>query len=53
MKTAIKLLKVIWFLLPLSIVDFILQAVEMVGDVAGKARIKLHRFVFFLIKVFE
>lgn len=53
MKTAIKLLKVIWFLLPLSIVDFILQAVEMVGDIAAEARIKLERLVFFLIKVFE
>jgi hypothetical protein len=53
MNNLTKLLKVIWFLLPLSIVDFILQAVEMVGDVAAEARIKLHRFVFFLIKVFE
>ena len=53
MNNLTKLLKVIWFLLPLSILDFILQAVEMIGDVAEKARIKLERFVFYLIKVFE
>lgn len=53
MKIVIKLLKVIWFLIPLSIVDFILQAFEEAGDVATEARIKLERLVFYLIKVFE